>query len=98
MSIPDVVQLTVGGLERLRAVAPRGLQLDVDYPDMQLLQICHSLDIPFVPLKEHLTAGHYKEHDVHWNQRGHQRVAEVLTRIYAEHQGYARQPQPQLTR
>jgi hypothetical protein len=37
--------------------------------------------VPFVALADTLTTRDYLEHDVHWNARGHIRVAEVLQRI-----------------
>jgi hypothetical protein len=56
--------------------------VDPDYPDRQLGAVCESLGIPFVALKQHLGAGDYLDHDDHWNERGHVKVAEIIVSLF----------------
>jgi hypothetical protein len=65
--------------------------VDPDYPDRQLGAVCEGLGIPFVALKQHLGAGDYLDHDDHWNERGHVKVAEVIVSLF---RGRAAAPPP----
>jgi hypothetical protein len=85
IGIPDVTQFSAQGVKQLQQLVPEGLCVDPDYPDMQLRQICQVAEVPFVTLKDHLRLEDHKIHDVHWNEKGHKRVAEVLKRLYQEY-------------
>ncbi len=82
MSIPDITQISKTHITKLATLAPEPDSFDPDLPDKKIREICSALGVPFVALKNHLKVEDYKEHDVHWNERGHQRVAEVLNRVY----------------
>jgi len=82
MTIPDVIQLTSAGHEKLAASASNPKSFDPNRPDDQIKAIAFSLGVPVVALKDYLTASDYKERDPHWNQRGHQRVAELVKKIW----------------
>jgi len=81
MTIPDVAQLKEGFLEQCLPFGQNPETLDPDLPDRKIKEICDHLRVHFVPLKDHLGASDYKEHEVHWNKKGHQQVAEVLYQL-----------------
>jgi hypothetical protein len=85
MTIPDITQISTRHMQRLTRLAPDPSSFDPDLPDTRIKEICSSFGVPFVSLKHHLDVGDHKERDVHWNERGHKRVAEVL---YNLHQDY----------
>jgi hypothetical protein len=72
-------------VQYLQTFAPSSQPVNPDYPDQQIRHICQTLDIPFITLKDHLTLQDHKQYDVHWNAKGHRRVAKVLQRIYDEY-------------
>lgn len=90
MTIPETTQLTPRGLAFLKSLAPDGQSFDPDTPDKKIGEICAGLNIPFVALKNHLGAAHYKATDPHWNERGHRRVAQLLYGLYEEYGAHRR--------
>ncbi len=85
MTIPDVIQLTANGYYKLSAFAPDLQSFDPDQPDKQIQAMASKLDVPVLSLKNHLTEKDYKERDPHWNERGHQRVANLICQVWREH-------------
>jgi len=81
MTIPDSTQLTAAGTRWLLSCGGDPKSFDPDFPDKKIRDICERLGPPFVALKDHLDASHYKERDCHWNRSGHRRVAEVLADV-----------------
>jgi hypothetical protein len=53
-------------------------------PDRKLREICLELGIPFIAAREHMNLDHHIPGDGHWNRIGHQRVADILKKLYAE--------------
>ena len=84
MTIPDVIQLTSKGRQKLTVSAPDLQSFDPDRPDNKIREIASKLGIPVIALKNHLTAEDYKERDPHWNERGHRRVAELIHRVWLQ--------------
>jgi hypothetical protein len=84
MTIPDVTQLQEGFLQRLVPLTQAPETLDPDLPDKKIKEICDRRGVRFVALKQYLGQDDYKEHEVHWNARGHQRVADVLSQLYRQ--------------
>jgi len=84
MTIPETTQLSPRGLEFLRSCVADPKTVDPDFPDEKLAGICNRLKIPLIALKDHLSLEHYKEHDPHWNEKGHERVAGLLFDLYRE--------------
>lgn len=84
MTIPDVVQLSSAGVQRLAKSAPDPKSFDPHLPDKKIREMAYELKIPVVALREHLRREHYKERDPHWNERGHQRVAELIALVWNE--------------
>lgn len=85
MTIPDITQISTRHMERLARLAPDPGSFDPDVPDRKIKEICGNFGVPFVGLKHYLDVGDHKERDVHWNERGHKRVAEVLHGLYQEY-------------
>lgn len=84
MTIPDIAQISESRKAKLAMRAPDPACFDVDLPDTRMREICGSLGVPFITLKDYLKVEHHKEHDAHWNERGHRRVAEVLRSLYRD--------------
>lgn len=85
MTIPDITQISESHMERLAMLARDPESFDPDLPDIRIREICGNLSVPFITLKEHLGVQDHKEHDAHWNERGHKRVAQVLYDLYCDH-------------
>ena len=85
VGIPDIVQFSAQGVTRLQALVPESQCVDPNYPDKQIRQICDGLDVPFVSLKDHLNICDHKKYDVHWNEKGHRKVAGVLMQMYYDY-------------
>jgi hypothetical protein len=78
MTIPDPKHVRPPEFERLFAGNPGAGSYDAALPDKKLAEICHRLGVRFIAGKEFLDSRHYKAIDPHWNEAGHQRVAEAL--------------------
>ena len=85
MTIPNKNQLSKSGLKFLASQIADADGLDADFPDRNIGDICANYGVKFVPLKHHLSVDDYKVHDVHWNERGHRRVSEVLADLYRQY-------------
>ena len=86
MTIPSPYLLSKADVARLRAHGPdSSAVIDPDLPDRRLGEICGKLQLSWVPLKDHLDRGDYREWDDHWNERGHHKVAQVLWDVYSEY-------------
>lgn len=83
MTIPDHSRIAHKAIERSLASNGRA-DFDANRPDREIAKACKALGIEFVPLADRLTAADYLEGDVHWNRRGHQRVAAVLEGLVSE--------------
>jgi hypothetical protein len=56
---------------------------DENLPDRRLAASCQRHSVPFIAGKEYLSASDYKRIEgLHWNARGHRRMADVLRRVY----------------
>jgi hypothetical protein len=82
MTIPDVIELTSTGRDKLAASAPDLQSFDGNRPDKEINKIASKFGVPVIALKNHLTAEDYKERDPHWNERGHQRVAQIIHQVW----------------
>jgi hypothetical protein len=83
VTIPDPIQLTDAGRARLAALSGRPESCDADFPDRRIAEICGRYGVPVVAGKDHLSRTDYKRIEaIHWNDRGHQRMAELLKRMY----------------
>jgi hypothetical protein len=81
VTIPHLPQLTVEGRAMLAAEAPE--RFDATLPEQRLGESCRRHGVVFVPGSAHLSADDYKANEgVHWNERGHRRMAKVLHDLY----------------
>lgn len=94
MTIPDITQISRSHMERLVMMAPDPHCFDPNLPDTKIKEICGSLGVPFVTLKDHLGVEDHKERDAHWNEKGHIRVAEVLNRLHQDYSLREKTPGP----
>jgi hypothetical protein len=82
MTVPDIKQIDPSRTEKLAALAPDPAYFDPGLPDRKIAETCGRLGVPFVTLGDHLDAEDHKEYDPHWNEKGHERVAEILYNLY----------------
>lgn len=85
MSIPSPAALSESHMQQLCVSRGFSKPVDPDLPDRKLGDICARHGISFVALKQHMSITHYKEHDDHWTEEGHQCIAEVLRRLYQDY-------------
>jgi hypothetical protein len=78
----ELVVMTVPSPFALDSKRTAREDVDPDYPDRRIGAACEALGIPFVPLKHYLGAGDYLDHDDHWNDRGHVKVADVIVSLF----------------
>jgi hypothetical protein len=93
MTIPDVIELTSTGRQKLAASAPDLQSFDGNRPDKEIQKIASKFGVPVIALKDYLTAEDYKDRDPHWNERGHQRVAQIIHQVWYDILLQRNQPQ-----
>jgi hypothetical protein len=90
VTIPDPTQLTVESRATLAALSGSPDTCDVDLPDKRIAESCKRHGVPIIVGKDHLSASDYKPIEgLHWNGRGHRRMADVLGRVYESFQSGA---------
>jgi hypothetical protein len=83
VSIPHPMQLTRRGVAELAALSGRPELCDENLPDRRIAECCRRRGVPMVAGKGHLSRSDYKRREgIHWNERGHRRMATVLGRLY----------------
>ena len=83
VTIPDPIQLTSHGRVKLAALSGSPDACDENLPDRRIAASCQRHGVPFIAGKEYLSARDYKRIEgLHWNARGHRRMADVLRRVY----------------
>jgi hypothetical protein len=56
---------------------------DENVPDRRLAESCQRFGVTFVAGKDHLSNREYKRIEaLHWNERGHRRISELLAHLY----------------
>jgi hypothetical protein len=83
MTIPDKNQLTPYGRQWLKSLSSAPETFNADAPDERIEAICRKLGLDFVSGKSFLDPSCYKANDLHWNEVGHRKVAEMLTFLYS---------------
>jgi len=100
VTIPDPTQLTVEGRATLAALSGSLDSCDADLPDKRIAESCNRHGVPLIVGKDHLSGLDYKPIEgLHWNARGHRRMAEVIGQVYQSFQsgalnGLASKPPP----
>jgi hypothetical protein len=96
VTIPDPIQLTDAGRSRLAALSGNAAACDADFPDRRIAESCGRHGVPMIVGKDHLSIGDYKRIEaIHWNDRGHRRMADLLARMYDSFRaGTLEQPSP----
>jgi hypothetical protein len=81
-TVPHPMQLTTQGIAELARLSGRPEHCDHTMPDRRLIAICQRLGVPITAGTYHLTRADYKRREgIHWNERGHRRVAAIVRRI-----------------
>lgn len=82
VTIPHPLQLTPAGLKSLACLSKAEPLFNPDLPDQRIAGICRSSGVPFVSGQTRLARADYKRREgIHWNQRGHRRVAALLEEL-----------------
>jgi hypothetical protein len=83
VTIPDPSQLTDEGRARSAEISGNPAAFDENLPDKRLAESCARHGIAIIAGKDHLAARDYKRREaLHWNPRGHRRMADVLGSLY----------------
>jgi len=83
-TVPTPMQLTDAGRAMLGARSGRPDAFDPYLPDRRLRETSSRYDVMFASGLEYLSASDYKSLEgIHWNEHGHRRVADFLTRLHA---------------
>jgi hypothetical protein len=83
VTIPHPMQLTKRGISTLAALSGAPALCDENLPDRTIAESCRRHAVPMVAAKDHLSRVHYKRREgIHWNDRGHRRMAEVLQDLH----------------
>ena len=90
----ELIVMTVPSPFALDARRTAREDVDADYPDRRIGAVCEDLGIPFVPLKQYLGAADYLDHDDHWNEQGHVKVADVIISLFRARAASHASPMP----
>jgi hypothetical protein len=83
LTVPDPTQLTAAGRAALAARSGQPELFDENVPDRRLAESCQRFGVTFVAGKDHLSNREYKRIEaLHWNERGHRRMSNVLAHLY----------------
>ena len=82
ISVPHRILLTDAGRAKLASLTTTPDAVDPSLPDQRLGAVCAQLRVPFVAGRDVFKFEDYKDREgIHWNRRGHRRMAELLQRI-----------------
>ena len=83
VTIPHPMQMTADGLEFMRTLCgPTPELCDQDLPDRRIAESCRKRKVPMIAAKQFLSPRDYKRREsIHWNERGHRRMAGLLERL-----------------
>jgi hypothetical protein len=82
ISLPDIIQIDTNRVVALAEKSYTKYSFDPDLPDKKLNRICQNHSVGFYTLKDYLAPEHFISNDVHWNQKGNRRVAQLIKEIY----------------
>lgn len=83
VTIPHVLQLTPAGQAELAARSAHPRQFGAEYPDCRLAESCAAHRVPMVAGTAYFRPADYKHREgIHWNQRGHRRMADLIADLY----------------
>jgi hypothetical protein len=82
VSVPHRMLLSDKGCSLLATLSPAPEDFDPSLPDQRLGAVCNRLEIPFVAGREVFNYADYKDREgIHWNGRGHRRMAALIARV-----------------
>jgi hypothetical protein len=83
VTIPHPMQLTRAGIAGLVALSGHPDECDPKLPDRRIAETCRRHRVPMIAASTHLSRRDYKHREgIHWNHRGHRRVARLLGKVY----------------
>jgi hypothetical protein len=85
ITVPHRALLTAKGCSELATLSPSPEEFDPSLPDQRIGDACNTLRIPFLSGREIFQYADYKHREkIHWNSRGHRRMAKLLKRFVQE--------------
>lgn len=86
VSIPHPMQLTAAGIAELGVLSGNPARCDERMPDRRILESCRRYGVAMVAAANYLSRRDYKRREgIHWNDRGHRRMATLIRALYAAH-------------
>jgi hypothetical protein len=83
VTIPHPMQLTVQGRAALAALSGDAQAFDAGLPDRAMAALGTKHGVPVIAGRQTFTRDDYKKREgIHWNERGHRRMARLLEQIY----------------
>lgn len=84
VTIPYPMQLTSEGRAVMARRSGAPALFDAGLPDKRIAAVCARHGVESISGRDFLTIAHYKQREgMHWNRRGHRRVARLLAEAYA---------------
>jgi len=84
VSIPSMSQLDADAWNHWASRIGDPKLFDRDLPDQKLQAICKKFEVMFVPGSKYLSYTDYILEDGHWNEKGHKRIAKLLSSLYQQ--------------
>jgi hypothetical protein len=86
VTIPYPMQLTADGLATLAVASGQPDAFDPGLPDRRLAECCRRQSVAMIPAAAYVSRADYKRREaIHWNRRGHRRIAHLLRSVYEAH-------------
>jgi len=85
MTIPVLGQLSPSDWEHMLSPVGDPKSFNPHLPDRKIMEICSRVAVPFAAGKEYLHVRDLIPCDGHWNERGHQQIAQVLQMLYRDY-------------
>lgn len=82
ITIPILHQLSLKGWKQRMSDLGYPESLDRNQPDRRIAEICSQYGVRFVAGKDHLNVRHFIPADGHWNEKGHQRISDLIAELY----------------
>jgi hypothetical protein len=85
VSVPVMSQMNQKAWEHWTSRVGDPNLFDRELPDKKIQRICHELGVPFLAGSKYLDYNDHIPEDGHWNEKGHRRIAEILSDLHQSH-------------
>jgi hypothetical protein len=85
--VPDMSELSRDRIADALSTRPDADQYDPERPERTMAELCQEVGVEYMSLRASMTPEDYREDDVHWNRRGHVKVARALAEHHASNAG-----------